>query len=578
MPDIFEAPSSGEVRLTNELLRVHKMPRRRWSDEEAAELAREMTDALKTPYGTMELRPLQAVALCEIGMYGGLFGPLRCGMGKTLISLLAPVVAFAERPLLLVPAKLVAKTERDRRALAEHWRLPSFLRIMTYEWLGRVQAADALEAFLPDMVVADEFHKLANLRAAVTRRVRRHMNEHPDVKFVPMSGTMTKRSGHDYAHGARWALGPDRLFLPRRYDELELWCDALDERKGQVRRADPGALEILCNEEEKRQWLFDRRSAARSAFRRRMVDTPGVVASYESDIDATLTVSGVECAVAPAVDAAFERLRDKWELPDGRSVLPEGAQIKEGLGVYRHARELALEFYYIWDPAPPREWMDARRAWHQYVRSILKHSRTLDSPHQVALARPNAPELLAWRAIKPSFKPRTVPVWIDDSVLEFCAQWAEKNRGIVWTEHVCFGERLQKDYGLPYYGEEGYSAAGKFIDDHPPGETLVASINSNDEGRNLQAWSTALVTSAPANGKKWEQVLSRLHRDGQEADEVSFDVLVTCAEHAGAFWQSVSDCRYVEGMFGSPQKLLLAGTNVLTAGELAQRSGARWRK
>lgn len=38
---------------------------------------------LKTPRGTMRLRPIQAIALAEIGMYGGLFGPIPVGEGKT---------------------------------------------------------------------------------------------------------------------------------------------------------------------------------------------------------------------------------------------------------------------------------------------------------------------------------------------------------------------------------------------------------------------------------------------------------------------------------------------------------------
>jgi hypothetical protein len=578
MPDIFATPGAV-VPITNELTRVQQLPRRVWEEREAQDLARRMTDILKTPGGEMSLRPIQAVALYEIGTEGGLFGPLRCGQGKTLVSLLAPVVAFAERPLLLVPAKLAQKTARDRRELAEHWQLPAFLRVMSYEWLGREQAADALEAFLPDIIIPDEAHKLQNLDAAVTRRVRRFKNAHPEVKVVPMSGTMTKRSLHDFWHLMGWALPPDKVPMPRKYQDVELWADALDERKAQMRRADPGALIVFCNEEEKRLWTSDRRAAARSAFRRRLIETAGVVASYETAVDATLTISAVETTVSPKVDEAFEKLRNTWELPDGRIVLPEDRKIRDGLGMYRHARELALGFYYIWEPPPPRYWMDARKAWYQFARKILSHSRTLDSEKQVRLAHPEVPELLEWLRVRDEFKPTTVPVWLDDSVLAFCARWADENRGIVWTDHVHFGERLARDYGLSYYGREGLDATGRYIENHPAGEPLVASMQSNAEGRNLQySWSTALITSCPANGLQMEQLLSRLHREGQEADEVQFDLITLCAEHVGAFWQAMSDSRYVQDAMGAPQKILLAGTNVPTAADIAARAGARWQK
>jgi hypothetical protein len=573
MPDIFASPEGSCVPYSNELWRIAKMPRRQWSESEAVELAKEMTEALKTPHGTMELRPLQAVALYEIGTEGGLFGPLRCGMGKTVVSLLAPVVALADRPLLLIPAKLVDKTERDRRELAHHWELPPFLRIMTYDWLGRTQAADALEKFLPDIIIADEVHKLSNIRgAAVARRVRRFMNDYPETRFIAMSGTVTKRSLHDFAHMLHWSHHAEKMPVPKVYSDLEFWADALDERKGQIKRADPGALQILCDESERKMWAEgETRRAARSAFRRRLIETAGVVATYETPIDATLTLNALEPPVSSKIEGAFETLRADWETPNGWT-------FSDGLRMSAHARELALSFFYVWDPRPPRDWMEARKAWHQFVRRTLKHSHKLDSPKQVALAYPDAPELVEWRRLKPSFKPNTVPVWLDDTMLEVCANWAHKNRGIVWTEHTFFARRLEKDFGLTYYGEEGYSAAGKFIDDHPRDEPLIASINSNDEGRNLQPWSTALITSAPANGKQWEQVISRIHRDGQEADEVEFDILVNCAEHVGAFWQAMSDCRYVEDNIGSPQKLLLAGVSVPTPDDIAARQGPRWDK
>jgi hypothetical protein len=538
--------------------------------EDAQSLADELTEILKVEHGTMSLRPLQAVALYELGTENGLFAPMRVGAGKTLISLLAPVVTFSLRPILLVPASLVTKTERDLSVLRNHWGLPRFLRIVSYERLGRISGADILDQYQPDLLIADEAHRLKNLRAAVTRRVKRYLEEHRP-KTAVMSGTITKRSLKDYSHLTQWALW-DNAPLPRGFTETELWADALDERKRQRRRANPGALIELCNEEEKSIWLGDPRRAARHAFRRRLVETPGVVASYETPIDASILVQGTQPPVPSTLDAAFSKLRSTWETPDGWP-------ISDGLAMFRHARELALGFYYIWDPRPPEDWLNARRVWASFVRQVIKRSNTLDSELQVRNAFADTDECQAWLAIRDSFKPHTRPVWVTDLIALWCAKWLVNNNGIVWTEHKCFGRRVAKLAHRHYYGAKGQNAEGRPIESQRTDRGMVASIQSNSLGRNLQAWCKNLITSMPANGMQTEQLMGRTHRDGQLADGVGFDVLLTCAEHVGAFWQAHRDSLYVNESTGAPQKLLLADiTKMPNADDIAWRSDARWAK
>jgi superfamily II DNA or RNA helicase len=107
---------------------------------------------------------------------------------------------------------------------------------------------------------------------------------------------------------------------------------------------------------------------------------------------------------------------------------------------------------------------------------------------------------------------------------------------------------------------------------------MIVSIHAGKEGLNLQPWATNFVVSPPPNGEQWEQLLGRTHRDGQQADEVTFDVAGFSVEHVEAFWQARRDSEYVAASLGSPQKLLVADHDFPALEDLAHRDGRRWRK
>jgi hypothetical protein len=72
--------AANAVKLTNELRRVLALPRREPGDY--TELAEELTELLKTPNGTMKLRPVQALALHDIGINRGGFLPSASARGR----------------------------------------------------------------------------------------------------------------------------------------------------------------------------------------------------------------------------------------------------------------------------------------------------------------------------------------------------------------------------------------------------------------------------------------------------------------------------------------------------------------
>ena len=564
---------------TEEFRRILALPRQEMSDEAAKDLALSLTKVLKRAQGTMTLRPIQARALHAIGVHGGLFAPMRVGGGKTLVSLLAPYIFEAQRPILLLPAKLIEKTRREQRDLSQHWLIPENVRFLSYQMLGTNNGSKILDQYKPDLLVCDEVQKIKNRKAAVTRRVARYMKEFPETKFVALSGTVMKDSIRDFAHIIEWALKLGAP-VPRHAHEVDEWADALDDKlENPFKRLHPGPLLKFALPED---LAHGEVTAARRGFRRRLISTPGVVATQNEQVDCKLHIRAIEYEVNAQTEANFEKLRDEWRTPDDWD-------LSMATDVWRVANELSAGLHYVWSPRPPIEWRMARSAWHKYVREVLARSRTLDSELQVrmAVARGDRPDgtvfLREWEKQQPTFKINSVPVWHDSVVLDLCARWLKESPGIVWTNHSFFAHALAERAGVAYFGAQGKDRKGREIDDvrHVNPSTdpggVVASIPANGEGRNLQIWNRNLITTPPPGALIWEQLLGRTHRDGQKAEEVTVDVLIGCKEHLSAWYSALSGAQAAFDTTGLSQKLLVADESGFPdEDDVLERTGWRW--
>lgn len=554
----------AEIPDTLELRRVLNLPRRDWRKEvvgglDLQGLIEAVTEYMKLPGA--EVQPLwghQAKGLQELHDLGGLFGDMPVGDGKTLLSLLAAVIVDAERPVLVVPANLRDKTKNEFAELSKLWRSHPDYPVVSYQMLSNKNGEKFLAERQPDFLAFDEAHKLKNPRAAVTRKIAWYMEEHPDTKVLAMSGTSIDRSILNVAHILKWTLPLVLYPLPLADKELQAWAAAVDLMKNKDPRspATPGALKLFCTREE----MSDGRKGVRRAIRRRLRETPGIVASPGPDVKASLNI---RLLAVEGYNAEVHRLAQGL-LDD---VKPNGEAItdKDLSARWQLFRTITSGFWYEWEPPPPAEWLEKRSGWKKFARQTLDYTaeqavRGLESEALIVNALKRGDEripyfdrgkrlLEEWHGIRDIYNAQDnrSPVWVDDRMINFIADWSAKNPGgIVWVNEVALGQRLQKDLGFPYYHRLGRDSQGRLIDDAKRKDgTIVASVEGNKEGRNLQfEFDTNLFISPMPNGTAWEQAMGRTHRPGQESDEVWVDVAFGCLVEWECWLQAISDAKF----------------------------------
>ena len=577
-------------RASRDLARVSELPRRprpvttpEFIEQVSAKYRRVRTEkdgpcVCQSKFGrpcALSLLPTQAWALSEMANSDGLFGAISVGDGKTLLNLLSAfAVPGCKVAVPLVPADLRGQLlEIDWEYYGQHWILPNnpdarfitpgrpWLHVLSYNELSSPKNPTALEDRDPDLIICDEAHNLRNRNATRTKRFlgffSREKKAGNRVRLCCWSGTMTEKSLKDYAHLAALALG-EGVPVPLHWPTVEEWASAIDPND---MPSPVGALHVFCAPGEH----------IHTAFRRRVQDTRGVVASTdESNCNASLRILERKVVVPKSVLDALYTLNSTWQRPDGE-------EISWAFDKARCARELACGFYYHWvwprnEPKALRdEWLEKRAAWHKELREKLKFSKPfLDSPLLCAKAAIrffegykgdlpvwNALTWQDWVEIRDKCKPESEAVWIDDFLARDAAEWASKNKGIVWYLHDAFGAKVAELSGAPLYGPGDDASRGLLAETGR--RSVVASIKSHHKGKNLQfAFSNQLVANSPSSGSVWEQLLGRTHRRGQTADEVLVHVYRHTPDIRDALETARLRTAYVQGTMGGALKLLKA--------------------
>lgn len=572
-----QTPGRKAVWRSAELQRIARLPRRDLGEISSPEVALALSESLRKPGSGFVLFPNQAALLMELADGGsGVYSMDGVGGGKSTVAALVGRMVGARRPCVVVPAKLKKSMEQVViPRLARDFDFPRPV-VISYTDLQLAKNDRLLFAVDPDCLVFDEGHKLRNKNSARYKRVRAFV-EARRPRVVIMTGTPIRRSVRDL-HLLGWTHPGGSCPVPRVYSELEDWALALDPHVRPEERLAPGALMELTRPGED----------LREGFRRRLLDTPGVIGGGTQAVEAAITFSRLDVAVPPEVERALDSLRSTWEMPDGDPVT-------EALDYWRACRELAQGFYYVWDwpgGVPDFAWLDARKGWRQAVASVTRLSREgLYSEKQVRTAAERAVAGLPvehelpkasrgdvlkawarWGAERGKPEPPRRAVWLSDFLVRASIAWAEAALasddderapgGIVWVESAAFADRAAELTA----GTPGIRHCGP----GPKAEALLLSLASSSEpasvfaskwsygeGQNLQRWCRNLLPIPLPSGSEMEQLVGRTHRPGQLSDEVSFEYFAHAPELREALVKMIEDARFQQ-VKGGRQKVLMA--------------------
>lgn len=588
---VRERLSQGSVEWSPDVARIFTIPRR----APPTSLVEPLTARLKRPEGTMRLRPIQAWALHEAHLAGGILGHIAVGAGKELLGLLMPMVMpECKVAVLFIPPSLREQFRSDLDFYGKHWVLPSVaggkffvgrpvLHIVSYSELSNPKSSAMLDRLRPDLIIANECQNFRRYGSARVKRFLRYASENECVRFCGWSGTLTAKSVRDYAHLSFLALG-ERSPLPILPNAVDQWSKALDPDTGGF--FDPGVLRMLCTPGED----------TRSGFRRRLVDSLGVIATAERALGTSLIFRERKATVPKVIAGHLRKLHTK------EPKRPDGEILVDALAVSECARQLACGFFYRWvfpknEPKELRDaWFARRQEWNRELRAkLLSSEQHLDSPklcenaavrfyqdgcpkcerkacedhEKGCIARYDYPLWAAdtwpaWSSIKDKVYHEVETVWEDDFLLKNVAAWAAEKPGIVWVEYPAFGHKLAQVTKLHYYGggSEASIELTRLAEAAREAKatskvSIIASISAHGTGKNLQhAFCRNLLVTPSADNAQLEQTVGRTHREGQPEDEVDVFYFGHTPELVDALRKARMRARFVAETTGSPQKLV----------------------
>lgn len=569
---------TGRKPQLSEMGRIMQLPRSAFTpDTVLDEVVEYWTQRTRTPYGDWRLRPVQALALQEAYENQGLVGAIGVGFGKTLITLLLhhafPHIDPA-RVMLFLPASMKKSLAKAAHQLYPLFKINTQLTIASYaEIQDTDRGPELFRKHSPELVIFDEAHYLKTATSTRTGRVLMYADEAPDAKFAVLSGTLFGHSIKNAAHLCDLVLRENSP-LPRIYSPLEDMAACVD-------------LETGASFAEKWQWqrfapvvsqFYDgrlpapfmklptktRKDVARTSLRNLISSTAGVVQTSKQYLGTALNFLPLELEPPKLMSDILRDVEETYQLPTGE-------EIDSPMQLVAALRQISMGFYYrpVWPGGKvDKPWVYAVSRLAKAIRKTISRYRTRGYDSRALVLRALAAGKLdketelvdAWRQWEPQMHKPPPPreaVWFTDWALEQAVSWAScgNEPGIVWYSHSAVMERLDELKMLPVI-RPGQDPPPD-VQPHP----IACSIRSHGVGQNLQGangkggWGRGIIMSSPASGIPLEQLLGRMHREGQWRDSVTWAFMLHTATNIHALQNAKASARVEEGL-SAPQRIL----------------------
>ena len=335
----------------------------------------------------------------------------------------------------------------------------------------------------------------------------------------------------------------------------------------------------------------------RHAYRLRLATTPGVVMSPPGSLGVSLILQNREVEVEEGSED-YGRMLSFMEQVEEEARTPSGDDIEHGFQNHKYLFELTSGFYH-WQRWPSIEELSAKGytadqaaealAISQHVhekaqevnrcmsRFLQRHARAgQDTPLLVRShmahcvddgARPTWYRTLhgrslwdAWRDWRENhvdglLERLSIPVRVCDYKVRHAVEWAKKQQarkgrkhrgnrgGIVWYYHDAIGQWiyeqcLDADLDVIWCPSESNKKGSnvRIRAESNVDRIIVASIAGHGEGKNLQFHRNQHIVQFMRTATVMEQLLGRLHRHGQQAEELFVDTNnTTVFDHENLF-------------------------------------------
>lgn len=427
------------------------------------------------------------------------------------------------------------------------------------------------------------------------------------VYLLDWSGTLENHSVQDTQMLSAYSLGTGSP-LPLDPDEAIGWSCVMDANRRPDRKSVTAKrLHMAFGDGEvpEENWLSETlgspEKAVRKGFQVRRSHTLGVISANASSVNASIFFSERKTPKMPDV------IREALRRVQIENVNPDGVDLEDRLHQVTTAREVACGFYNYWAfpkhlctcvPGESRcdrcklidDWFLKRKAYNKELRAkLLDGELHMDSPelckdaakrfwqdppYKGKLPIWSCEAWPAWRDIEDKIVYEERTRWLGADTIEAkdpvthpgfwlardAAEWALKHKGVVWFKSVPFGRKIAELSGLPYFN--GGPGCEERLGKEKGDRSIICSIKAlgaGTDGLQYKFHRQLIVEMPSSNGgnEGMEQLLGRLHRQGQPKSEIFTEGYFQSVEFRDAFRQVIKNAEFNFEMMKTRQKILL---------------------